>query len=185
MRFHGDGKSNLFNCSSLLIDSFAPLDDSGKTYTDSGKVALNEALKEFGDIDVGMINPPYSLGKKDKSSFREYPVVQEINELKDKNRKLRKKIKDISLKQKEVNKEEIEKEVNLLKKEIQSNDEMIKNKEHEFDKSGLHEVSMQKGQDELDFVASMLHYLKVGGIGIAIVPMSCAGRVVPSSEPSC
>lgn len=175
MRFHGDGKSNLFNCSSLLIDSFAPLDDSGKTYTDSGKVALNEALKEFGDIDVGMINPPYSLGKKDKSSFREYPVVQEINELKDKNRKLRKKIKDISLKQKEVNKEEIEKKVNLLKKEIQSNDEMIKNKEHEFDKSGLHEVSMQKGQDELDFVASMLHYLKVGGIGIAIVPMSCAG----------
>lgn len=34
MRFHGDGKSNLFNCSSLLIDSYAPVDDSGKTYTD-------------------------------------------------------------------------------------------------------------------------------------------------------
>ena len=37
MRFHGDGKSNLFNCSSLLIDSYAPVDDSGKTYTDTGK----------------------------------------------------------------------------------------------------------------------------------------------------
>lgn len=30
MRFHGDGKSNLFNCSSLLVDSYAPVDDSGK-----------------------------------------------------------------------------------------------------------------------------------------------------------
>lgn len=27
----------------------------------------------------------------------------------------------------------------------------------------------------MDFVASMLHYLKTGGIGIAILPMSCAG----------
>lgn len=64
MRFHGDGKSNLFNCSSLLIDSFAPVDDSGKTYTDNAKVPLHEALKNFGDIDVGMINPPYSLDKR-------------------------------------------------------------------------------------------------------------------------
>ena len=37
-------------------------------------------------------------------------------------------------------------------------------------------MAIQKGQDELDFIASMLHYLKVGGIGIAIVPMSCAGN---------
>ena len=36
MRFHGDGKSNLFNCSSLLIDSYAPVDDSGKTYSHVG-----------------------------------------------------------------------------------------------------------------------------------------------------
>lgn len=127
MRFHGDGKSNLFNCSSLLIDSYAPVDDSGKTYTDHAKVTLQEALKSFGDIDVGMINPPYSLDKKDKSMIREYPVMQEIGEL-EKN-----------------------------------------------DKSCLREISIQKGQSELDFVASMLHYLKVGGIGIAIVPMSCAG----------
>lgn len=84
MRFHGDGKSNLFNCSSLLIDSFAPVDDSGKTYTDNAKVPLHEALKNFGDIDVGMINPPYSLDKKDNSLIREYPIVQEINELEEK-----------------------------------------------------------------------------------------------------
>lgn len=87
MRFHGDGKSNLFNCSSLLVDSFAPVDDSGKTYVDNNQVSLHEALKDFGDIDIGMINPPYSLDKKDKSSGREYPIVQAINELKDKNKK--------------------------------------------------------------------------------------------------
>ena len=38
------------------------------------------------------------------------------------------------------------------------------------------EISIQKGQSELDFIASMLYYLKKGGIGIAIVPMSCAGN---------
>ncbi len=171
MRFHGDGKANLFNCSSLLIDSFAPVDDSGKTYVDNEKIPLSEALKEFGDIDVGMINPPYSLDKKDYSSIREYPIVQEMNELKDKNEKLDKKIQDIYSERKEGFQEEIA----LLNKEIQSNNESIKRKEDEFDKSGLREVSIQKGQDELDFVASMLHYLKVGGIGIAILPMSCAG----------
>lgn len=46
----------------------------------------------------------------------------------------------------------------------------------EFTKSGMREVAIQKGQDELDFIASMLHYIKSGGIGIAIVPMSCAGN---------
>lgn len=100
MRFHGDGKSMLFNCSSLLIDSYAPVDDSGKTYIDNSKVPLHEALKEFGDIDMGMINSPYSLGKKDNSSSREYPIVQEINELKDKNKKLIKKIEDLNHKNK-------------------------------------------------------------------------------------
>ena len=48
--------------------------------------------------------------------------------------------------------------------------------EKDFTTSGMREVAIQKGQDELDFIASMLHYLKVGGIGIAIVPMSCAGN---------
>lgn len=88
MRFHGDGKSNLFNCSSLLIDSYAPVDDSGKTFTEDKKIPLHEALKDFGDIDIGMINPPYSLDKKDDTSTREYPIVQEINEYFDKNKKL-------------------------------------------------------------------------------------------------
>lgn len=32
----------------------------------------------------------------------------------------------------------------------------------------------QTGKSELDFVYSMLSYLEVGGIGIAIVPQSCA-----------
>lgn len=59
MRFHGDGKSNLFNCSSLLIDSYAPVDDSGRTYLNDKKISLHEALSSFGDIDIAMINPPY------------------------------------------------------------------------------------------------------------------------------
>ena len=171
MRFHGDGKSNLYNCSSLLIDSFAPVDDSGKTYIGDKKVSLYEALKEFGDIDVGMINPPYSLNKKDNSTVREYPIVQLIDELQDENRKINKRIKELRANKKI----DYDKEIALLIEEIEKNREEIKQKQKEFDKSGLREVTIQKGQDELDFVASMLHYLKVGGIGIAIVPMSCAG----------
>ena len=171
MRFHGDGKSNLFNCSSLLIDSFAPVDDSGKTYTDNAKVPLHEALKNFGDIDVGMINPPYSLDKKDNSLIREYPIVQEINELEEKNKTLSRKLKMLRNKKQEA----LNEEISVIIDKIQYNEELIRQKENVFDRSGLREITIQKGQSELDFVASMLHYLKVGGIGIAIVPMSCAG----------
>ena len=117
MRFHGDGKANLFNCSSLVSDSYNPADDSGMTYMQDGrKVSLAEALKEFGDIDIAMINPPYSIGSNANKVNRPYP-----------------------------------------------NDTPA-------------EAVIQKGQDELDFIASMLHYIKTGGIGIAIVPMSCAGN---------
>ena len=164
MRFHGDGKSNLFNCSSLLIDSFAPVDDSGKTYTDNAKVPLHEALKNFGDIDVGMINPPYSLDKKDNSLIREYPIVQEINELEEKNKTLSRKLKMLRNKKQEA----LNEEISVIIDKIQYNEELIRQKENVFDRSGLREITIQKGQSELDFVASMLHYLKVGGIGIAI-----------------
>lgn len=124
MRFHGDGKSNLFNCSSLLKDSYFPVDDRGKTYhLDNNKVSLAEVLRTFGDIDIGMINPPYSLGKAD--------------------------VKNMGL---------------------------PKNFPEQLDEQSKKEIAIQKGQSELDFVASMLHYLKKGGIGIAIVPMSCAGN---------
>lgn len=118
MRFHGDGKSNLFNCSSLMSDSYNPIDASGETYVDGEIEHLNDALESFGEIDFGMINPPYSLAKNDdkKARDRNYP------------------------------------------------------------EGTPSDVVIQKGQDELDFIASMLHYLKKGGIGIAIVPMSCAGN---------
>ncbi len=117
MRFHGDGKANLFNCSSLMSDSYNPMDDSGMTYLQDGKkVPLSEALSTFGDIDIAMINPPYSIGTSANKIIRPYPD------------------------------------------------------------SAPEEVVIQKGQDELDFIASMLHYIKTGGIGIAIVPMSCAGN---------
>jgi len=174
MRFHGDGKSNLFNCSSLLIDSYAPVDDSGKTFSDDKKIPLHEALKGFGDIDIGMINPPYSLDKKDDSSTREYPIVQKINEYNDRNKKLRKSIKE--LKRKNVNIEDVQEDIALLEKEIKDNLETVQKLEDEFTHSGMREVAIQKGQDELDFIVSMLHYIKKGGIGIAIVPMSCAGN---------
>lgn len=117
MRFHGDGKSNLFNCSSLMSDSYNPVDDSGMTYLQDGKkVSLSEALSTFGEIDIAMINPPYSIGSNANKMTSPYP------------------------------------------------DETP------------HEVVIQKGQDELDFIASMLHYLKQEGIGVAIIPMSCAGN---------
>lgn len=172
MRFHGDGKSNLFNCSSLLIDSYAPVDDSGKTYLNETKIPLHEALRSFGNIDIGMINPPYSLDKKDSSVIREYPIMQKIHELKDKNSKLTKRLRE--LKKKEKNKSVLL-EISSVEKEISKNNDKLFDFEDELIHTGMNEVVIQKGQDELDFIASMLHYLKVGGIGIAIVPMSCAG----------
>ena len=171
MRFHGDGKSNLFNCSSLLMDSYAPVDDSGKTYLNEQKIPLHVALRSFGGIDIGMINPPYSLDKKDNSVVREYADVQKIRELEDKNSKLSKQLKDLKKKDPTTYKSEIA----TLEKEIEKNNRQIQDLKDSLIKNGLEEVIIQKGQDELDFIASMLHYLKEGGIGIAIVPMSCAG----------
>lgn len=172
MRFHGDGKSNLFNCSSLLMDSYAPVDDSGKTYLNEQKIPLHVALRSFGGIDIGMINPPYSLDKKDNSVVREYADVQKIRELEDKNSKLSKQLKDLKKKDPTTYKSEIA----TLEKEIVKNNRQIQDLKDGLIKNGLEEVVIQKGQDELDFIASMLHYLKKGGIGIAIVPMSCAGN---------
>lgn len=169
MRFHGDGKSNLYNCSSLLIDSYAPVDEAGMTYIENSKVPLSEALKTFGDIDIGMINPPYSLDKKEGNSSQEYTIVKEINELKDKNKKLEKRIKEL----KKTNKNSLE--IKEAENQISKNEKELLKREGDFAKSGLREIAIQKGQSELDFVASMLHYLKKGGIGIAILPMSCAG----------
>ena len=171
MRFHGDGKSNLFNCSSLLMDSYAPVDDSGKTYLNEQKIPLHEALKSFGNIDVGMINPPYSLDRKDNSVVREYADVLKIRELKDRIAKLTKQIKELKKKDPILNKSSI----GALEKEIAKYSRQITDLNERLAQNGMEEVIIQKGQDELDFIASMLHYLKVGGIGIAIVPMSCAG----------
>lgn len=130
MRFHGDGKSNLFNCSSLLKDSFFSKDNRGVTYDkDGNSTKLAFALKQFGDIDFAFINPPYSL-KEDKKEKQ-----QEKNE-------------------------------NDFPLEIRGDEYLQERKE----------ISIQKGQSELDFIASMLYYLKKDGVGIAIVPMSCAGN---------
>jgi len=172
MRFHGDGKANLFNCSSLLIDSYAPVDDSGKTYLEDTKVPLHEALKSFGDIDIAMINPPYSLDKKDNSASREYPIIQKKTELEDKVKRLRQTQR--ALKKKDQT-EATQSELVKLEKDIRLTEEALTKLDHDLDDSGFREIAISKGQDELDFVASMLHYIKKGGIGIAIVPMSCAG----------
>lgn len=102
MRFHGDGKSNLYSCSSLLKHNGVV----GKDEITKKPITLKEELNRYEPM-VGMINPPYSL-KSDKT------------------------------------------------------------KEKKGEKSS--------GQSELDFVYSMLSYLKKGGIGIAIVPISCASN---------
>ncbi len=103
MRFHGDGKSKLYCCSSLIKDKgIARVNEFNENIT------LQEELNSIEDGPIiGMINPPYSM---------------------------RTEVSD--------------------------------------EKKG----EKQKGQSELDFVYSMLNYLKKGGIGIAIVPISCASN---------
>ena len=172
MRFHGDGKSNLFNCSSLLIDSYAPVDDSGKTYlNDNVKIPLHEALASFGDIDIAMINPPYSLYKKENSSSQNYNIILRKEEYEGKIKVLKKKLSQA----KKAKKAKEEAEIKKIQNEIEKQNSLIEKINKELEDTRMDEVVFSKGQDELDFVASMLHYLKVGGIGIAIVPMSCAG----------
>ena len=170
MRFHGDGKSNLFNCSSLLIDSYAPVDDSGKTYlNDNVKIPLHEALASFGDIDIAMINPPYSLDKKENSASQNYNIILRKEEYEGKVKVLKKK-----LSQAKKTKEALK--IKKIQNEIEKQRSLIEKINKELENTRMDEVVFSKGQDELDFVASMLHYLKVGGIGIAIVPMSCASN---------
>ena len=102
MRFHGDGKSNLFACSSLLKDNgIVRIEDNTKK-----RVTLRQELSALEEKPViGMINPPYALlNSEDKSKAGE----------------------------------------------------------------------KQTGQSELDFVYSLLEYLDEQGVGIVIIPMSCA-----------
>ena len=173
MRFHGDGKSNLFNCSSLLVDSYAPIDDSGKTYlNDNVKVPIHEALASFGNIDIGMINPPYSLDKKDNSSSQNYDIILQKEECEGRIKILKKRLSQAKKKTSGASANDIltiEKEIVKQKLQVEQIEKQLKD-------TRMDEVVFSKGQDELDFVASMLHYLKEGGIGIAIVPMSCASN---------
>lgn len=102
MRFHGDGKSNLYACSSLLKHK-GIVNENIKT---KEKITLKEELELLEERPiVGMVNPPYALLNSEKK-----------------------------------------------------------------DKSG----EKQTGQSELDFVYSLLEYLEEGGVGIVIIPMSCA-----------
>lgn len=170
MRFHGDGKSNLFNCSSLLIDSYAPADDSGKTYLNDEKIPLYKALDSFGDIDIALINPPYSLDKKEASSNREYSIIKNRNESQETLKNLEKRLRD------KKRQSASESEIKVIESDIQKAKKNFEKIEAELKANNLEEVVISKGQSELDFIAAMLHYLKVGGIGVAIVPMSCAGN---------
>lgn len=173
MRFHGDGKSNLFNCSSLLVDSYAPIDDSGKTYlNDNAKIPLHEALASFGDIDIAMINPPYSLDKKDNSASQNYEIIVRKEECEGKIKVLKKKLSQAKKATSGTKQDTIDK----IQLDIERQKSSIEEIKKELEDTRMDEVVFSKGQDELDFVASMLHYLKTGGIGIAIIPMSCASN---------
>lgn len=173
MRFHGDGKSNLFNCSSLLVDSYAPIDDSGKTYlNDNAKIPLHEALASFGDIDIAMINPPYSLDKKDNSTSQNYEIIVRKEECEGKIKILKKKLSQA----KKATSSTKEALIDKIQLDIEKHKSLIEEIKKEMEDTRMDEVVFSKGQDELDFVASMLHYLKIGGIGIAIIPMSCASN---------
>ena len=114
----------------------------------------------------------YSETISESEKSLRYATAQRNSLIEDKISKLTKQSKDLKKKDAVYNKSEIaniEKEITKFSKQIEDlNEYLVKN--------GLEEVIIQKGQDELDFIASMLHYLKVGGIGIAIIPMSCAGN---------
>jgi type I restriction-modification system DNA methylase subunit len=111
MRFHGDGKSNLHCCSSLIKDNAVVYEHKEKEITlhqyltsEERSWESEEEKKIWMKSSIGMMNPPYALfeaGKKDKDK-------------------------------------------------------------------------KQAGKSELDFVYSLLSYIEEKGIGIAIVPLSCA-----------
>ena len=101
MSFHGDGKSNIYCCSSLLKD-----EKTKGIIDDKTQKTIKEELDGI-KFNVGMINPPYSMDDRTKEK-----------------------------------------------------------------KKG----EKQAGNSELDFIYSMLSYLDKGGIGIAIVPISCASN---------
>ena len=112
MRFHGDGKSNLFNCSSLLKDSFFAQDSRANTYDKDGNDAkLVDAIKQFNDIDFAFINPPYSLKEDSKEKEREF-----------------------------------------------TENDFPASLRGEENATPRGEILIQKGQSELDFIASMLYY---------------------------
>lgn len=171
MRFHGDGKSNLFNCSSLMSDSLA-CKGNGPGYTyidDKNPVPLPTALSQYGNIDIGMINPPYSLNKKEKKKAICYPIYDALLEAKEK-------LKDLQKEEAQLKRENKKGALKKCQTAIRKQQKNIEKLNKDFEKANLKEVVIQQGQDELDFVASMLHYLKDGGIGIAIMPQSCAGN---------
>lgn len=158
---------------SLLVDSYAPIDDSGKTYlNDNAKIPLHEALASFGDIDIAMINPPYSLDKKDNSTSQNYEIIVKKEECEGKIKILKKKLSQAKKATNSTKEAVIEK----IQLDIEKQKSLIKEIKKEMEDTRMDEVVFSKGQDELDFVASMLHYLKIGGIGIAIIPMSCASN---------
>jgi len=72
MRFHRDGKSNLFCCSSLLKDQNKK---EGKIDGKADGISLQSKMNEISPL-IGMINPPYSL-KEDKTSKKK---VKDKNE---------------------------------------------------------------------------------------------------------
>ncbi|WP_234118175.1 HsdM family class I SAM-dependent methyltransferase [Clostridium hydrogenum] len=81
MKFHGDGKSNLYSCSSLTKDNEEIAVIDGKTtYT----LSLSEAMKQIKPI-VGMINPPYSIkeGTTTKSKKKQNNGEDSENEQED------------------------------------------------------------------------------------------------------
>ena len=105
-----------------------------------------------------MINPPYSLDKKYNSATREYPIIQKINENEDKLKKLSKSLKELKKKEQTTT---ILDQISRIEKDIPALESIIDKDKKDLENNRMSEVVISKEQDELDFVASMLHYLKV------------------------
>ncbi|MFQ9701691.1 MAG: hypothetical protein ACLR0U_03625 [Enterocloster clostridioformis] len=77
-----------------------------------------------------MINPPYSLDKKDNSASREYPLIAKKNELEDKLKRISKQIRELKKKEQTAS---VISEIAKSEKEKKALDEALAKCEAELD----------------------------------------------------
>ena len=70
------GKSNLFNCSSLLSDSYASTDEKGSTYSKDGSVNNGDDQATISNITVSNISGDITVGSSGDYPWTESTITQ-------------------------------------------------------------------------------------------------------------